>query len=63
MLEKLNDPELKKIRDIEAKSESNFFLNENNLLNFEIIAYKNLFHKEYKPEGGSLHRNVRHGLR
>jgi len=47
LLEKLNDPELKKIRDIEAKSET----------------YKNLFHKEYKPEGGSLHRNVRHGLR
>jgi len=47
MLEKLDDPEYEKIRKIEEKSET----------------YKNLFHKEYKPEGGSLHRNVRHGLR
>jgi len=47
MLEKLDDAEFKKIREIESKSET----------------YKNLFHKEYKPEGGSLHRNVRHGLR
>ncbi len=59
LLEKLDDPELKKIREIESNSEGKVQLI--NLLKF--IVYKSLFHKESKVEGDLFHRNVRHGLR